>query len=70
MFATQAVLEPVQILLCSNPPQNANWGSPEECAGSPGTGPGDTMMGQSGGTKRSAGEENGLRGVRDSLDRC
>lgn len=63
-FATQAVLEPLQILLCSKPPQNANWGSPEECAGSPRAGAGDTVER----AKHSTEEEKGLRGVRDSLD--
>lgn len=53
MFATQAVLEPIQILLCSNPHQNANWGSPEESAGSPRTGPGDTVMGHHDGKAQS-----------------
>lgn len=53
MFATQAVLEPVQILLCSNPHQNANWGSPEESAGSLTTGPGDMVMGHLNGKAQS-----------------
>lgn len=69
-FATQAVLEPVQILLCSNPLQNANWGSPEEYAGSPRTGPGDTVTGHNAKSKHRAVEGSSLGGIRVSLDRC